>query len=166
MLTGVPSQSTTTESRVESQSARSLSLANGIPPLVQSVSALSIISGHQSERLVRLDRFLEEAALPVPQSQFRHLHGDRTEAEAKERMQRILDSYELWCMVIRKSDYSFRALGIYERKLDKPQRRVSAKCFHFSWVFWSVERIWNLKTPGFLSSFWRIHECYYKQCDL
>jgi hypothetical protein len=96
MLTGVPSQSTTsTKPRVESQSARSLSLANGISPLVESVSALFIISGHHSERSVRLDRFLEEAALPVPQSQFRHLHGDRIEAEAKERMQRILDSYEL-----------------------------------------------------------------------
>jgi hypothetical protein len=96
MLTGVLSQSTTTtESRVGSQSARSISLANGISPLVESASALSIISGHHSERSVRLDRFLEEAALPVPQSQFGHLHGDRIEAEAKERMQRILDSYEL-----------------------------------------------------------------------
>jgi hypothetical protein len=44
---------------------------------------------------MQLDRFLEEATLPVPQSRFRHLHGDRIEAEAKERMQRILDSYEL-----------------------------------------------------------------------
>jgi hypothetical protein len=95
MLTGMPSQSTTTESRVESQLARNLSLANGVSPLLESFSALSIISGHQSERSVRLDRFLEEAVLPVPQSQFRHLRGDRIEAEAKERMQRILDSYEL-----------------------------------------------------------------------
>jgi hypothetical protein len=95
MLTGAPSESTTPESRVESQSARNLSLANGVSPLLESFSALSIISGYQSERSVRLDRFLEEAVLPVPRSQFRQLHGDRIEGEAKERMQRILDSYEL-----------------------------------------------------------------------